>query len=403
MSIITKRLDAIKPSPTLAVTKRAAELKKKGLAIISMGAGEPDFDTPDNIKTAAITGIINGATKYTNVDGMPELKKAIVSKFKSENDISYELDEIIVSTGGKQVIYNLFMASINYGDEVIIPAPYWVSYSDIVLLAGGKTIFIECPMSQEFKLLPQQLVDSITDNTKWLVINSPNNPTGATYSKNELERIAEVLRKFPHVNILSDDIYEHVTFDGFQFYNLAQIAPDLKERIFIVNGLSKAYSMTGWRIGYGAGNRQLINAMTMIQSHSTSNASSISQIAGIEALSGTQEFIQPHKDLFQKKRDLAVQIINSSDGLQCYIPAGAFYLFPSCEKLFGLKTPSGNILSNSNDVANYFLEDAQVAVVPGIAFGMDGYFRISYAMSLKDLEDGCLRIKSSCAKLYAEA
>lgn len=402
MSMIAKRLEAIKPSPTLAVTQKAAELKKKGLGIISMGAGEPDFDTPENIKQAAIEGIIKGATKYTNVDGMPELKSAIARKFKRENNISYDIDEIIVSTGGKQVIYNLFMASINHGDEVIIPSPYWVSYADIVLLAGGKTVFVECPMSQGFKLLPHQLASTITQNTKWLIINSPNNPTGATYSKEELEAIAEVLRQFPHVNIMSDDIYEHITFDDFEFYNLVQVAPDLKDRIFIINGLSKAYSMTGWRMGYGAGNRQLIKAMTMIQSHSTSNASSVSQVAGIEALEGTQDFIAPHKALFQKKRDLALKIINSSDGLKCYNPEGAFYLFPSCEGLFGLKTPYGNIVMNSNDVANYFLEDAHVAVVPGIAFGMEGYFRISYAMGLQDLEVACLRIKASCTKLYAK-
>ncbi|MES2215205.1 MAG: pyridoxal phosphate-dependent aminotransferase, partial [Pseudomonadota bacterium] len=306
MHITAQRLNAIKPSPTLAVNQKAAELKRMGKNIISLGAGEPDFDTPDNIKQAAIDGIKKGATKYTNVDGMPELKKAIAAKFLKENHLDYGLDEIIVSNGGKQVIYNLFMASVNPGDEVIIPAPYWVSYSDIVLLAGGQPVFVECPMTQDFKLLPNQLEASITDKTKWLILNSPNNPSGACYSKNELIALAEVLSKFPHVHIMSDDMYEHIVFDEFKFCTLAAVAPELKERIFTVNGVSKSYAMTGWRIGYGAGSKALIKAMTMIQSHSTSNPSSVSQVAAIEALTGTQDFIEPNCQGFKRKRDLAL-------------------------------------------------------------------------------------------------
>jgi aspartate aminotransferase len=400
MSIIAKRLNSIKPSPTLAVNQKAAELKRQGSNIISLGAGEPDFDTPDNIKFAAIQGIKDGATKYTNIDGSPELKKAISEKFKRENDLDYALDEITVGAGGKQVIYNLFMATINHGDEVIIPAPYWVSYSDIVLLAGGVPVYIECPMSQGFKLLPAQLKYAITSKTKWLILNSPNNPSGAAYNKDELIALADILRQFTHVYIMSDDIYEHIVFDGFKFHTFAAVAPDLNNRIFTVNGVSKAYSMTGWRIGYGGGSKEIIKAMSMIQSHSTSNPSSVSQVAAVEALCGTQDFIAPNCKGFERKRDLALSIINASIGLECYKPEGAFYLFPSCSKLFGLSTPGGRILHSSTDVAEYFLEDAEAAVVPGIAFGMEGYFRISYATSMENLKNACLRIQASCAKLH---
>lgn len=396
MTIIATRLNSIKPSPTLAVVRKTLELKRLGVDIIALGAGEPDFDTPDNIKEAAIKAIKDGFTKYTNVEGMPALKQAVQAKFKRENNINYELDEIIVSTGGKQVIYNLFMASLDKGDEVIIPAPYWVSYPDMVLLAEGTPVFANCGIESNFKISGEALERLITHKTKWLIINSPSNPTGASYSYTELENIAKILRKHPHINVMSDDIYEHITFDGFKFYTLAEIAPDLKERIFTVNGVSKAYSMTGWRIGYGAGSKALIKAMTMIQSQSTSNPCSISQVAAIEALNGTQGYIKQNALNFEKKRDLALSILQRVKYFECYKPEGAFYLFVKCEKIFGAKTKSDKIIANSNDFAEYLLEEAKVAVVPGIAFGLEGYFRISYATSMEELEEACIRIEKAC-------
>lgn len=396
MSIISTRLNAIKPSPTLAVVRKTLELKRAGIDIIALGAGEPDFDTPGNIKEAAIRAIKDGFTKYTNVEGMPALKEAIKAKFKRENNIDYDLDEIIVSTGGKQVIYNLFMASLNKGDEVIIPAPYWVSYPDMVLLAEGTPVFANCGIESNFKLSGKALEQLITPKTKWLINNSPSNPTGASYSHSELENIAEILRKHPHVNVMSDDIYEHITFDGFKFYTLAEIAPDLKDRIFTVNGVSKAYSMTGWRIGYGAGSKALIKAMTIIQSQSTSNPCSISQAAAVEALNGVQGYIVQNALNFEKKRDLALSILQRVKYFECYKPEGAFYLFIKCDKIFGAKTKSGKVINNSNDFGEYLLEEAKVAVVPGIAFGLEGYFRISYATSMEELEEACLRIEQAC-------
>jgi len=399
MSLVAKRLSTIKPSPTLVVAAKAAELKRAGHAIISLSVGEPDFDTPDNIKKAAIDAINNGFTKYTNVDGTPELKKAVVDKFRRENGIEYSMDEVIISTGGKQVLYNLFMAGIDDGDEVIIPAPYWVSYPDMVLLAGGKPVFIECPMSQDFKMRPADLAKTITPKTKWLILNSPSNPSGAAYTKDELVALAEVLRKHPNVYVVSDDIYEHIVFDNFKFHTLAEVAPELKPRIFTMNGVSKSYSMTGWRIGYGAGPKELVKAMGIIQSQSTSNPSSISQAAALEALCGTQSFIEPNSKGFEAKRNLALSILNDVRGLKCNKPEGAFYLFIACNALFGKKTPNGPVLQNSNDIATYLLEAAKVAVVPGIAFGLEGYFRISYATSLDELEEACARIKEACEKL----
>ncbi|ASX27690.1 aspartate aminotransferase [Rickettsia sp. MEAM1 (Bemisia tabaci)] len=399
MSIISTRLNAIKPSPTLAVVRKTLELKRAGIDIIALGAGEPDFDTPDNIKEAAIKAIKDGFTKYTNVEGMPALKEAIQAKFKRENNIDYDLDEIIVSTGGKQVIYNLFMASLNKGDEVIIPAPYWVSYPDMVLLAEGTPVFANCGIESNFKLSGEALEQLITPKTKWLIINSPSNPTGASYSHSELENIAEILRKHPHVNVMSDDIYEHITFDGFKFYTLAEIAPDLKDRIFTVNGVSKAYSMTGWRIGYGAGSKALIKAMTIIQSQSTSNPCSISQAAAVEALNGVQGYIAQNALNFEKKRDLALSILQRVKYFECYKPEGAFYLFIKCDKIFGTKTKSGKVINNNNDFGEYLLEEAKVAVVPGIAFGLEGYFRISYATSMEELQEACLRIERACGSL----
>ncbi len=399
MSLISKRLDLIKPSSTLAIVNKIIELKKLGKDIISLGAGEPDFDTPDNIKEAAIKAIQGGFTKYTDVSGILELKQAIQAKFKNENNLDYQLDEIIVSSGGKQVIYNLFMASLEAGDEVIIPSPYWVSYPDMVILSGGTPVFINCDITNNFKLNPDALERIISSKTKWVIINSPSNPTGATYTYKELEAIAELLRGYPHINVMSDDIYEHIIFDNFKYYTFAQIAPELKNRIFTINGVSKAYSMTGWRIGYGAGFKPLIKAMTIIQSQSTSNPCSISQMAAIEALTGCQDFIKKNAKDFEKKRDLALSILNNIKLISCYKPEGAFYLFLECKKLFGLKTPNGKTIKNSNDFAGYLLEEAGVGVVAGIAFGLEGYFRISYATSLENLREGCRRIEKACQQL----
>ena len=399
MSIISSRLEAVKPSPTLAVSAKAAELKRQGIDVISLGAGEPDFDTPDNIKQAAIQGIKNGITKYTNTDGTPELKQAVCDKFKRENGLTYALDEVIIGAGGKQVIYNLFMATLNNGDEVIIPAPYWVSYPDIALLSGGIPITVETTMAYGFKLSPEDLEAAISSRTKWFILNSPSNPSGSAYSRNELMQIAAVLRRHPNVHIMSDDIYEHIVFDNFEFVTLATVAPDLKDRIFIVNGVSKSYSMTGWRIGYGAGRKDIIKAMTLIQSQSTSNPCSISQVAAVEALNGTQEFIKPNALGFQKKRDLVMSLLQNINGISCYKPEGAFYLFPSCKGLFGKKAPNGNTINSSNDFATFLLESANVAVVPGIAFGLEGYFRISYATSEALLTDACARIGKAVNQL----
>ncbi|MFK7974260.1 MAG: pyridoxal phosphate-dependent aminotransferase [Rickettsiaceae bacterium] len=399
MSFIAARLLSIKPSPTLAITAKAIELKGQGMNIISLAAGEPDFDTPDNIKMAAIEGIKKGLTKYTAVSGTVELREAICHKFKRENQLNYHTNEIIVGTGGKQVIYNLFMATINQDDEVLIPAPYWVSYPDMVLLSGGTPITINASMQNGFKIQPQDLEQAITAKSKWLILNSPSNPTGASYTKKELEAIANIVRKYPNLHVMTDDIYEHIIFEGFKFYNLAMIAPDLKDRIFIVNGVSKAYAMTGWRIGYGAGSKELIDAMSIIQSQSTSNPSSISQFAALEALSGIQDYIKHNALKFQKKRDLVLSLINNIQGLNCYKSEGAFYLFPQCTALFGRKAPTGKVINTSNDLAQYLLESANVAVVPGIAFGLEGYFRISYATSEDILIAACKGMDKAIQKL----
>ncbi|PCJ29440.1 MAG: aspartate aminotransferase [Rickettsiales bacterium] len=399
MSLIATRLKKVKPSPTLAVTAKAKELRARGINIISLAAGEPDFDTPESIKAAAIQGIKDGATKYTNVSGTPELKKAIIDKFKRDNNLDYTPDEVIVGTGGKQVIYNLFMATLDEGDEVIIPAPYWVSYPDMVLLAGGTPVAVSSDMETGFRARPADIEAAITGKTKWLILNSPSNPSGATYTASELEELAAIMRKNPKLHVMCDDMYEHIIFDEFTFNTLATIAPDLKERIFIVNGVSKAYSMTGWRIGYGAGDKDIVKAMSIIQSQSTSNPSSISQIAATEALNGVQDFIEVNARNFQEKRDLVLSKINAIDGLDCYKSEGAFYLFPKCSDLFGKKTPNGDVLSSSNDVATYLLEIANVAIVPGIAFGLEGYFRISYATSRELLTDACDRISKAVMQL----
>ncbi len=399
MSLLAKSLGNIKPSPTIAISMKAAELKASGKDIISLGMGEPDFDTPENIKKAAIEAIIKGDTKYTAVDGTAALKKAIISKFKRENNLDYKASEICVSTGAKQVIYNALIASINPEDEVIIPAPYWVSYPDMVLLAGGKPVIVESSAKNNFKITPTALEEKITPQTKWLILNSPSNPTGACYSTSELKALAEVLLRHPHVHIMADDIYEHLIFDDLKFATIAEIEPKLKDRSLIVNGVSKAYAMTGWRIGYGAGNEKLIKAMSMIQSQSTSSPSSVSQAASVEALNGPQDYIKNSKSVFQARRDMVVEMLNKIDGINCNTPNGAFYVFPSCKGLFGKKTASGKAIENDNDFAAYLLEEALVAVVPGVAFGAPDFFRISYAASEEFLRNSMQRIADACAKL----
>jgi aspartate aminotransferase len=398
-SFLSSRLSLIKPSPTLAVTSRAAELKAQGKDIIGLGAGEPDFDTPANIKAAAIKAIEEGKTKYTAVDGIIELKKAVCAKFKRENGLDYEPQNIIVGVGAKQVIFNAFLATLDKGDEVIIPAPYWVSYPDMAAFAEGTPVFVPSTMENNFKITAADLKKAITSKTKWLILNSPSNPTGACYTKEELKQLADVLLEHEHVHVMTDDIYEHIIYDNKEFVTIAQVEPRLKERVFTVNGVSKSYSMTGWRIGYAAGNKELIKAIAMIQSQSTSNPTSISQYAALEALNGTQDFIKPNAELFRKRRDLVVERLNSIPGIKCNKPDGAFYVFPSCQGLIGKKTPQGKVINNCGDFAEYLLEEALVAVVQGAAFGTENCFRISYATSEAILEKACERIKAACAKL----
>ena len=398
MSIISDSLKKIKPSPTIAVTQKARELKAAGKDVIGLGAGEPDFDTPENIKQAAIKAINDGDTKYTAVDGTPALKKAIVEKFKKENNLDYTADQITVGAGGKHVIYNAMMATLNEGDEVIVPAPYWVSYPDIVLLAGGKPVVMECDEKQSFKINPSDLEKFITPKTKWIILNSPSNPTGACYSENDIREIAKVLEKHPHVYILSDDIYEHVTYEGFKFFTIAQIE-GLKERVLTMNGVSKAYSMTGWRIGYAAGPKEIIKAIAKIQSQSTTNPSSISQAASVEALSGTQDFIKKRADSFQERRDFVVKALNNIDGIQCLNPDGAFYVFPSCKGLMGKKDKKGKEIKSDTDFVQSLLESSGIAVVQGSAFGLEGFFRISYATSMDNLKNALEKISSYCKSL----
>jgi aspartate aminotransferase len=398
MSIVSNNLKRIKPSPTLAVTQKARELKAAGKDIISLGAGEPDFDTPNNIKQAAIKAINDGETKYTAVDGTPVLKDAIIKKFKRENNLDYQADQITVGAGGKHVIYNAMVATLNEGDEVVIPAPYWVSYPDIVLLAGGTPVILKCNEKQGFKINLLELEKSITKKTKWLILNSPSNPTGVCYSENDIRQIAKVLTKHPHVYILSDDIYEHVIYEGFKFFTIAQVA-ELKERVLTMNGVSKAYSMTGWRIGYAAGPKEIIKAIAKIQSQSTTNPSSISQAAAVEALNGTQEFIKERATSFQERRDLVVKTLNDISGIECLNPDGAFYVFPSCKNLIGKKDSNGNELKTDTDFVQSLLENNGVAVVQGSAFGLEGFFRISYATSMENLKKALKKISSFCKSL----
>ena len=399
MSLIAERLNRIKPSATMGVSGRAQELKAQGMDIISLGAGEPDFDTPDNAKEAAISAIKLGETKYTLVPGTIALREAISAKFKRENGLDYAPSQIQVASGGKQSIYNAIMATVEEGDEVIIPAPYWVSYPDIVLLAGGTPVIVEGYAENDFKITSEQLEKAITPKTKWLLINSPSNPTGAAYSEHELMEITNILLKHSNVHIMTDDIYEHLIFDDFIFKTIAQVEPKLYDRTLTVNGVSKAYAMTGWRIGYAAGPENLIRAMNKVQSQSTSHASSISQAAAVEALNGPQDFIADNNKVFRERRDLVTTLLNQADGIECKTPQGAFYVYPSCAGLIGKKTKDGKVLKNDLEVATYFLEEEGVAVVFGAAFGLSPFFRISYATSTEILADACKRIKRACSCL----
>ena len=392
-------LARVKPSATIAVSAKARALAAAGRDIIGLGAGEPDFDTPDNIKAAAIKAITDGQTKYTDADGMPALKKAIVDKFARENGLTYDVNQIHVAPGGKPVIFNALVATLNPGDEVIIPAPYWVSYPDMVLLAGGEPVFVTGAEADGFKLRPEVLEAAITPRTRWLILNSPSNPTGAAYTRLELHRLAEVLRLHPHVWVLTDDMYEHLTFDGFEYTTIAQVAPDLYDRTLTVNGVSKAYAMTGWRIGYAGGPKPLIDLMRKVASQTTSNPTSISQYAAVEALNGTQAFLKPRNDAFQARRDLVVSMLNQATGIRCPNPEGAFYVYPSVEGLIGKTTPSGVVITDDEVFTTELLEAEGVAVVQGSAFGLSPYFRISYATSEAVLEEACGRIQRFAASL----
>jgi len=394
-----KRLSKVKASPTLAITRLAMELKAAGKDVIGLAAGEPDFDTPDHIKDAAIAAIKRGDTKYTAVDGTPALKEAISKKFQRENGLTYKPSQITVGTGGKQVLYNAIMATVSPGDEVIIPAPYWVSYPDIVNLAEGTPVAVLAGENNGFKLQPTDLEAAITPKTKWLILNSPSNPTGAAYTKAELRALADVLLKHPHVLVLTDDMYEHVIYDNFQYTTIAQVEPKLYDRTLTMNGVSKAYNMTGWRIGFAGGPEALIKKMGEIQSHSTSNPSSISQAAATAALNGPQDFMLKQREVFKQRRDMVVEMLNQAPGIRCPKPEGAFYVYPNCSGLIGKKTPEGKVLESDDDVAKYFLESEGAAVVPGSGFGLSPYFRISYAISTESLRDACNRIKRACEKL----
>ncbi len=398
MSIIADRLSRIKPSATIAISQKARELKEQGQDVISLGLGEPDFDTPDPIKEAAYEAMKAGQTKYTAVDGTKELKEAIIAKFKRDNGLEYTADQITVGTGGKQVLFNALFATLNPGDEVLIPAPYWVSYPDMVLLAEGTPVSIDCPKEANFKLTPERLEAAITPKTKWLILNSPSNPTGAAYSRDEMKALTDVLVKHPHVYVMTDDMYEHLVYDDFEFVTPAQIEPSLFDRTLTVNGVSKAYSMTGWRIGYAGGPQEIIKAMAKIQGQSTFNPCSISQAGAVEALNGDQSFLEDWKAAFKRRRDLVADMINEAEGLSCHTPEGAFYVYPSCDGCIGKKTPSGKEIKNDEDFVMYLLESG-VACVHGEAFGLSPHFRISYATSDDVLKEACVRIQKACAAL----
>ena len=398
MSFFSKRVSRIQPSPTISITSKAKKLKQEGKKIIDFSAGEPDFDTPDNIKDKAIEAIKEGLTKYTPVNGIKELIEAILRKFKKENDLIFESDEITVGCGGKQVIFNALLATIEKDDEIIIPSPFWVSYPDIALLIDGNPVVLDCSLENNFKINPQDLENKITNKTKWLILNSPSNPTGAFYSELELQNLAKILLKHPHVWILCDDLYEHIIFDNLKFKNILQVEKKLKSRTFVVNGVSKAYAMTGWRLGYGAGPKELIKEITKIQSQSTTHTSSISQAAAIEALDNSKEFIDRNKKIFQERRDLIVDNFKEFDELKVFIPEGSFYIYVCCDKIIGKKKEDGDVINNDLDLSDYFLDEG-VAVVPGEAFGFSNFFRISFATSNENIVEGCKKIISACKKL----
>jgi len=399
MSFIASRLKRIKPSMTVGINVKANALRAEGKDVLVLAAGEPDFDTPANIRKAAFDAMESGQTRYVPGKGTPVLQKAIQSKFIKDNNLEYSLDEIIVGVGGKHIIYNAMMATLNPDDEVIIPAPFWVSYPDIVLLAEGKPIIVECPESQNFKITANQLEKNINERTKWLMLNSPSNPTGAVYSKSELKELAEVLLKYPHVLIMSDDIYEKIIYDNLEFGTLASIEPRLKDRCLTLNGVSKAYCMTGWRLGYCGASKEIIAAMNKMQSQSNTSTSSISMAAAVEALEGSQEFIKEHNKAFVRRRDMVVSLLNEIEGINCLTPEGAFYVYPSCEGVIGKQTPDGNKIATDEDFMNYLLESEGIAGVHGAAFGLSPYFRLSYATSDEILKDACSRIKRACEKL----
>ncbi|MEQ9315007.1 MAG: pyridoxal phosphate-dependent aminotransferase [Henriciella sp.] len=396
---LSRAVERVQPSATIAVTTKANEMKRAGINVIGLGAGEPDFDTPEHVKEAAIKAIRDGKTKYTPADGIPELKEAICAKFKRDNDLEYKPSQINVSPGGKAVLYNAFMATLNPGDEVIVPAPYWVSYPDMALLAGGTPVFVQCGPNSNYKLSPEALESAITPNTKWLVLNSPSNPTGAAYTKAELRGLADVLLKHPQVWVMTDDMYEHLVYDGFDYWTIAQVEPKLYERTLTVNGVSKAYAMTGWRIGYAGGPEKLINTMRKIMSQSTSNPCSISQWASVAALNGDHSFLAERNDVFKSRRDMVVKALNECEGLSCATPEGAFYVYPSCAGVIGKTSPGGTKIGSDKEFASALLEEEKVAVVFGEAFGLSPAFRISYATSTEALEDAMVRIKRFCGAL----
>ncbi|SHK99296.1 aspartate aminotransferase [Roseovarius marisflavi] len=399
MSILSATLSRVKPSPTIAVTTKAQELKAAGRDVIGLGAGEPDFDTPDHIKAAGIRAIEAGKTKYTAVDGIPELKAAICAKFKRDNGLDYVPAQVSVGTGGKQILYNALMATLNPGDEVVIPAPYWVSYPDMVLLAGGEPVIAPAGIESGFKLSPETLEEAITPKTKWFIFNSPSNPTGAGYTWDELKALTDVLMRHPHVWVMTDDMYEHLSYDGFEFCTPAQVEPALYDRTLTCNGVSKAYAMTGWRIGYAAGPQDLIGAMRKIQSQSTSNPCTISQWAAVEALNGSHDFIAANNAMFKRRRDLVVSMLSEIDGIECPTPNGAFYVYPSIAGLIGKTSKAGTLIDNDEAFATALLEETGVAVVFGAAFGLSPNFRVSYATSDEALKEACTRIQIFCAEL----
>ena len=399
MTFISDSLNRIKPSATMVITAKAAQLKREGKKVIGLSAGEPDFDTPDHVKVAAIDAIHKGYTKYTNVEGIPELRQAIIDKFKKDNCLSYSINDVIVGTGGKQILFNALVGSINKDDEVIIPAPYWVSYPDMTLLAGGKPVIISCTQETDFKLTAKELEQVITKKSKWLILNSPSNPTGSCYSRKELEEIADVVRKHKNLYVMTDDIYEYIVYDNFEFFTFAQVAPDLKDRVLTVNGVSKSHCMTGWRIGYAVGPEILIKAMIKIQGQSTSNASSISQYAALAGISGSNDFLKPCLKAFDERRRFVVSKLNNIQGISCLLPKGAFYAYPNVSGLVGKKTNEGIILKNDTDIVEWLLETAEVAAVPGVAFGLEPFFRISYATSLDLLKVAMNRIEKAVLSL----